>query len=95
MTYKTKRSLAQRGKHGAKKLKVHHPDEAPAPATKRLPLRLAGASRRRRAAALGARPRALRAPARPLRDRVRTLAHRVVVPRALRADAGGRPLLGA
>ena len=35
MTYKTKRSLAQRGKHGAKKLKVHHPDEAPAPATKR------------------------------------------------------------
>ncbi len=28
-------------------------------------------------------------------DRVRTLAHRVVVPRALRADAGGRPLLGA
>ena len=35
MTFKTKRSLAQRGKHGAKKLKVHHPDEAPAPATKR------------------------------------------------------------
>ena len=35
MTYKTKRSLAQRGKHGAKKLKVHHPDEAPAPATER------------------------------------------------------------
>ena len=35
MTYKTKRSLAQLGKHGAKKLKVHHPDEAPAPATKR------------------------------------------------------------
>ena len=37
MTYKTKRSLAQRGKHGAKKLKVQvqHPDEAPAPATDR------------------------------------------------------------
>ena len=35
MTYKTKRSLAQLGKHGAKKLKVHHPDEAPAPATER------------------------------------------------------------
>ena len=35
MTFKTKRSLAQRGKHGAKKLKVHHPDEAPALATKR------------------------------------------------------------
>ena len=60
MTFKTKRSLAQRGKHGAKKLKVHHPDEAPAPATKRCRYaRLAGASRRRRAAALGARPRAL------------------------------------
>ena len=35
MTFKTKRSLAQRGNHRAKKLKVHHPDEAPAPATKR------------------------------------------------------------
>ena len=35
MTYKTKRSLAQLGKHRAKKLKVQHPDEAPAPATKR------------------------------------------------------------
>ena len=35
MTYKTKRSLAQLGKHGAKKLKVHHPDDAPAPATER------------------------------------------------------------
>ena len=81
MTYKTKRSLAQRGKHGAKKLKVHHPDEAPAPATKRCRYaRLAGASPRRRAAALGARPRALRAPARPLRERVRTLAHGAHVP---------------
>ena len=35
MTFKTKRSLAQLVKHGAKKLKVHHPDEAPAPATER------------------------------------------------------------
>ena len=43
------------------------------------PLRLAGASRRRRAAALGARPRALRAPARLLRERVRTLAVPTIV----------------
>ena len=35
MPARSKRSLAQLGKHGAKKLKVHHPDEAPAPATKR------------------------------------------------------------
>ena len=57
MPARSKRSLAQLGKHGAKKLKVHHPDEAPAPATKRCRYaRLAGASRRRRAAALGARP---------------------------------------
>ena len=80
MPARSKRSLAQLGKHGAKKLKVHHPDEAPAPATKRCRYaRLAGASRRRRAAALGARPRALRAPARPLRERVRTLAVPTIV----------------
>ena len=35
MPARSKRSLAQLGKHGAKKLKVHHPDEAPAPATER------------------------------------------------------------
>ena len=35
MPARSKRSLAQLGKHGAKKLKVHHPDEAPALATKR------------------------------------------------------------
>ena len=80
MPARSKRSLAQLGKHGAKKLKVHHPDEAPAPATKRCRYaRLAGASRRRRAAALGARPRALRAPARLLRERVRTLAVPTIV----------------
>ena len=35
MPARSKRSLAQLGKHGAKKLKVQHPDEAPAPATDR------------------------------------------------------------
>ena len=35
MPSRSKRSLAQLGTRGAKKLKVHHPDEAPAPATKR------------------------------------------------------------
>ena len=81
MPSRSKRSLAQLGTRGAKKLKVHHPDEAPAPATKRCRYaRLAGASRRQeRAAALGARPRALRAPARLLRERVRTLAVPTIV----------------
>ena len=35
MPARSKRSLAQLGTRGAKKLKVHHPDEAPAPATDR------------------------------------------------------------
>ena len=59
MTYKTKRSLAQRGKHAGQEAQGAPSRRGAGARDQALPLRLAGASRRRRAAALGARPRAL------------------------------------
>ena len=88
--FKTKRAMAMMGKTNACKKPKLEPDEPPLQSMKRCRFIDCGEAGRVRLAATARGRGQVHAAARPVRGRLPAVAHRDVVPSALRADAGGR-----